>query len=176
MHMNKPLPVLGFAAFSGTGKTTLLKQLIPLLAAHGVRVGVIKHAHHNFDIDQPGKDSYELRKAGARQMLVASSRRWALMTENEVAGDPQLDALVRRLEPDSIDMVLVEGFKHVPYPRIELHRPALGHPLLYLEDRSIIAVATDAPIDSGGLPLLDLNDAAEVTAFVLDWLSTQPSQ
>jgi len=174
--MKKTLPVLGFAAFSGTGKTTLLKQLIPLLAAQGVRVGVIKHAHHNFDIDQPGKDSFELRKAGARQMLVASSRRWALMTENDAAGDPELDALVRRLDPDGIDMVLVEGFKHVAYPRIELHRPALGHPLLHPEDCSIIAVATDAPIDSGGLPLLDLNDAAAVAAFILDWMAAQPSR
>jgi molybdopterin-guanine dinucleotide biosynthesis protein MobB len=171
--MNKTLPVLGFAAFSGTGKTTLLKQLIPLLATQGVRVGVIKHAHHNFDIDQPGKDSYELRKAGARQMLVASARRWALMTENDVAGEPSLDALVKRLDPESIDMVLVEGYKHIPFARIELHRPALGHPLLYPDDSNIIAVAADAPIDSAGLPLLDLNDAAAVTAFVLSWLSVQ---
>jgi molybdopterin-guanine dinucleotide biosynthesis adapter protein len=171
--MTDALPVLGFAAFSGTGKTTLLKQLIPLLAARGVRVGVIKHAHHNFDIDKPGKDSFELRKAGARQMLVASSRRWALLTENDVASDPQLDDLVKRLDPNGIDMVLVEGFKHVPFTRIELHRPALGHPLLYPEDSNIIAVAADAPIDCAGLPVLDLNDAVAVSGFILKWL-TQP--
>jgi molybdopterin-guanine dinucleotide biosynthesis protein MobB len=169
--MTNNLPVLGFAAFSGTGKTTLLKQLIPLLAAEGVRVGVIKHAHHNFDIDKPGKDSYELRRAGARQMLVASARRWALMAENDVAGDPQLDDLVYRLDPDSIDLVLVEGFKHVPFPRIELHRPALGHPLLFPEDRSIIAVAADAPIADCELPVLDLNDTAAVAEFILTWLA-----
>jgi len=171
--MKNKLPVLGFAAFSGTGKTTLLKQLIPLLAQRGIRVGVIKHAHHNFDIDKPGKDSYELRKAGARQMLVASARRWALMTENDVAGDPELDGLVKRLDRDSIDMVLVEGFKHVPFTRIELHRPALGHPLLYPEDSNIIAVAADATVDNCNLPLLDLNDAAAVTEFVLAWVTPQ---
>lgn len=162
-------PVLGFAAFSGTGKTTLLKQLIPLLADRGIRVGVIKHAHHNFDIDKPGKDSYELRKAGARQMLVASSRRWALMTETDLDDDPSLESLIGRLDPDSIDLVLVEGFKHVPFSRIELHRPSLGHPLLYPDDSNIIAVAADSPIDSGTLPLLDINDAATVTEFVLTW-------
>ena len=171
--MKTTLPVLGFAAFSGTGKTTLLKQLIPLLAAKGVRVGVIKHAHHNFDVDKPGKDSFELRKAGAQQMLVASARRWALMTENDGLSDPELDVLVTRLDPDSIDMVLVEGFKHVPYTRIELHRPALGHPLLYPEDSNIIAVAADAPIDSGDLPLLDLNNAAAIRDFILTWLTPQ---
>ena len=171
--MKTTLPVLGYAAFSGTGKTTLLKQLIPLLAAKGVRVGVIKHAHHNFDVDKPGKDSFELRKAGAQQMLVASARRWALMTENDVLSDPELDVLVTRLDPDSIDMVLVEGFKHVPYTRIELHRPSLGHPLLYPEDSSVIAVAADAAIDSGDLPLLDLNNAAAVTDFILTWLTPQ---
>jgi molybdopterin-guanine dinucleotide biosynthesis protein B len=169
--MNNSLPVLGFAAFSGTGKTTLLKQLIPLLAARGLRVGVIKHAHHNFDIDKPGKDSFELRKAGARQMLVASARRWALMTENDASGDPPLDELVGRLDPDSIDMVLVEGFKHVPFPRIELHRPALGHPLLYPDDSSIIAVAADAPLAGCDLPVLELNDAAAVADFVQAWVT-----
>ena len=171
--MTWPKPVLGFAAFSGTGKTTLLKQLIPLLASRGIHVGVIKHAHHNFDIDKPGKDSYELRKAGARQMLVASGRRWALMTETEDDGDPRLDTLVGRLDPDGIDLVLVEGFKHVPFPRIELHRPSLGHALLHSGDSNIIAVATDEPADTGDLPLLDLNDVAAIAEFILAWLEEQ---
>jgi molybdopterin-guanine dinucleotide biosynthesis adapter protein len=164
-------PVLGFAAFSGTGKTTLLKQLIPLLAQRGARAGVIKHAHHDFDIDKPGKDSYELRKAGARQVLAASDRRWALVTENDADADPKLEDLIALLDPERIDLVLVEGFKQVPFPRIELHRPSLGHPLLYPEDDSIIAVAADARLDTGDLPLLDINDAAGVTDFILSWLT-----
>ncbi len=171
--MNFPIPVLGFAAFSGTGKTTLLRQLIPLLMKRDVYVGVIKHAHHNFDVDQPGKDSYQLRKAGARQMLVASARRWALMTENDVYGERELEALIRRLDPGGIDMVLVEGFKHVPFPRIELHRSGLGHPLLYPRDSSIIAVASDVPIGDCKLPLLDLNDIAAVGDFILNWVKLQ---
>ena len=173
--MNYLKPVMGFAAFSGTGKTTLLKQLIPLLLAHGVRVAAIKHAHHNFDIDKPGKDSYELRKAGARQLLIASDRRWALMTENDSINDPALDTLIARLDLDSIDLVLVEGFKHVPYTRIELHRPALGHPLLYPDDDSIIAVAADAAIETGNLPLLDINNPAEIAKFILTWLTPPQS-
>jgi molybdopterin-guanine dinucleotide biosynthesis protein B len=172
-YMKKPIPVLGFAAFSGTGKTTLLTQLIPLLVQRGIRVGVIKHAHHNFDIDKPGKDSYELRKAGARQMLVASARRWALVTENDEIADPGLGDLIKRLDADRIDMVLVEGFKHTAFPRIELHRPALGHPLLYPEDRNIIAVAADAPLADCALPLLDLNDVTAVTDFILGWVTPQ---
>ena len=171
--MEYPKPVLGFAAFSGTGKTTLLKQLIPMLAERGVHVSVIKHAHHNFDIDKPGKDSYELRKAGARQMLVASGRRWALMTETRDDGDPRLETLINRLDPDGIDLVLVEGFKHVPFPRIELHRPSLGYALLHPEDSNIIAVATDAPLETAGLPTLDLNDVAVVADFILAWLEEQ---
>jgi molybdopterin-guanine dinucleotide biosynthesis protein MobB len=171
MHPSKP--ALGFAAFSGTGKTTLLKQLIPLLGQRGVHAGIIKHAHHDFDIDKPGKDSYELRKAGARQVLVASDRRWALMTENQTVADPKLNDLIARLDPQNIDLVLVEGFKHAPFARIELHRPSLGHPLLYPNDDNIIAVAADATLDTGDLPLLDINDVAAVTEFILAWLVTQ---
>ena len=171
--MDYAKPVLGFAAFSGTGKTTLLKQLIPLLADRGIRLGVIKHAHHNFDIDKPGKDSFELRKAGARQMLVASSRRWALMTETGDHDEPQLDYLLGRLDPDGIDLVLVEGFKRVPFPRIELHRPSLNYPLLHPDDPSIIAVASDTPLDTGGLTWLDLNDVGAIAAFVQAWLQEQ---
>jgi len=163
-------PVLGFAAFSGTGKTTLLVQLIPLLARQGVRVALIKHAHHDFDIDIPGKDSYELRRAGAHQVLVASDRRSALMTEYPAVCDPSLDTLVAALDRDTTDLVLVEGFRHLPFPKIELHRPALGHPLLCNEDRNILAVASDAALDTGALPRLDLNDPAAITAFIINWM------
>ena len=171
--MTYPKPVLGFAAFSGTGKTTLLEKLIPQLAEQGIRIGMIKHAHHEFDIDKPGKDSYRLRKAGAQQMLIASSSRQALMTENETPQEPRLDVLVTRLDLDNIDLVLVEGFKHVPFPRIELHREELGKSLLYPEDPGIIAVASDHLADCGDLPSLDINDTAAIAEFIVAWLSTQ---
>ena len=165
-------PVLGFAAFSGTGKTTLLEQLIPLLTARGIRVGMVKHAHHEFDIDKPGKDSYRLRKAGARQMLIASSQRQALMTENAAPQESRLDELITRLDLDDIDLVLVEGFKHVPFPKIELHRKELGKTLLHPNDADIIAVASDHLADCGDLPALDINDPAAIAAFIITWLDT----
>lgn len=160
-------PVFGFAAFSGTGKTTLLRQLIPLLHDAGIRVGLIKHAHHEFDIDQPGKDSYELRKAGAEQVLIASSQRWALMVETPGQPEAQLDVLLGRLDQTALDLILVEGFRHAAFTKIELHRPALGHPLLCEKDNSIIAVASDAPLVlPHNLPLLDLNNPAAIARFI----------
>jgi molybdopterin-guanine dinucleotide biosynthesis protein MobB len=164
------LPVLGFAAFSGTGKTTLLVQLIPLLAQQGVRVAMIKHAHHDFDIDTPGKDSHELRKAGARQVLIASDRRSALMTEYPARQEPRLEALVAALDPDTNDLVLVEGFRHIPFCKIELHRPALGHPLLCLQDKNIVAVATDGSLNGIAVTQLDLNKVDAVAAFIINWM------
>jgi len=162
-------PVLGFAAFSGTGKTTLLVQLIPLLQRQGLRIAMIKHAHHDFDIDSPGKDSYRLRKAGAGQLMIASNRRRALITEHSTPCEPQLEELVGALDLDSVDLVMVEGFRHVPFAKIELHRPSLGHPLLCREDRSIFAVASDAPLDCAGLPRLDINRVEDIASFILDW-------
>ena len=160
-------PVLGFAAFSGTGKTTLLVQLLPRLRAAGLRVGMIKHAHHKFDVDVPGKDSYELRKAGASQMLVTSSRRWALMTDLDEERDPVLQEMLDRLDQAHLDLVLVEGFKHEAFPKIELHRPSTGNPLIHPEDTNVIAVASDAPLAvPPGMPLLDLNDVAAIADFV----------
>jgi len=170
--MSYPKPVLGFAAFSGTGKTTLLEKLIPQLTGQGIRIAMIKHAHHEFDIDKPGKDSYRLRKAGAQQMLIASSRRTALMTENDTPQEPRLDELITRLDLDNIDLVLVEGFKHVSFPRIEIHREALGKTLLHPEDPGIIAVASDHLADCGDLPALDLNDSSAITKFIIAWLET----
>ena len=170
--MTFPKPVLGFAAFSGTGKTTLLKQLIPLLRQQEIRLALIKHAHHDFDIDIPGKDSYELRKAGAQQVLVASDKRQALITEALAAREPSLAELVARLDLDNTDLVLVEGFRHLPFPKIELHRKALGKTLLHPDDHSIIAVASDHLADTGGLPALDINDTAAIAAFIIAWLNT----
>ena len=163
-------PVLGFAAFSGTGKTTLLEKLIPQLTARGIRIGMVKHAHHEFDIDKPGKDSYRLRAAGARQMLIASSKRQALMTENVTPEEPRLDELITRLDLDNLDLVLVEGFKQVPFPKIELHRQALGKTLMYPQDTNIIALASDHPADCRELPSLDINDSTAIAAFIVNWL------
>lgn len=164
--MTQP-PLLGFAAFSGVGKTTLLTRLIPTLRADGVRVALIKHAHHDFDIDTPGKDSYELRKAGAAQVLIASSRRWALMTETPAQAEADLFRLLERLDLAQLDLILVEGFRHVAFPKIELHRPQLAHPLLCTRDPHIIAIATDARLDQSlPIPILDLNDPARIAGFI----------
>ena len=166
--VNPRLPVLGFAAFSGTGKTTLLTQVIPLLKASGIHLGVIKHAHHDFDIDHPGKDSYELRKAGAEQMLIASSQRWALMVETAGQAEADLYSLIDKLEPSKLDLILVEGFKHVAYPKIELHRHALNKPFLYPDDPSIMAIALDEPGTANHpLPVLDINHPEQISAYIL---------
>ncbi|MET0054805.1 MAG: molybdopterin-guanine dinucleotide biosynthesis protein B [Candidatus Thiodiazotropha sp. 6PLUC9] len=166
-------PLLGFAAYSGTGKTTLLKQLIPLIKESGMRVGVIKHAHHKVDVDQPGKDSYELRKAGAGRVLLATSQHWALMVDEPHPKEPELPELLQRLDCREIDLVVVEGFRHLDFPKIELHRPALGKPLLFPDDPSVIAVATDAPIEQQSeLPILDLNDLSEIAKFVEEYCAS----
>ena len=165
------IPILGVAAYSGTGKTTLLVKLLVVLRARGYRVGVVKHAHHSFEIDKPGKDSYELRKAGAVQTLVASRQRWALVAETEHEQEPRLDDLLRHLDQDSLDFILVEGFKAERFPKIELYRPSLGHPLLHEDDDSIIAIASDAPLPViNSLPLLDLNQLEDIADFVVEFL------
>ncbi len=165
------LPVVGFAAWSGTGKTTLLKQLSPWLAAQGLRVGLNKASHHDFEIDIPGKDSYELRKAGARQVLIASPHRSALITEAPRETPPELPQLLARLDRSQLDLVLVEGFRDVAFPKIELHRPALGKPLLFPGDAQIVAIATDAPVAAAaGIPVLNLNDPVEIGRYLLGYL------
>ena len=172
---NKPAPVLGFAAFSGTGKTTLLVQLIPLLRQQGLRLGVIKHAHHSFDLDQPGKDSYELRHAGVERVLIGSRRRWALMVETPQAEEPRLTDLLAQLPSADLDLILVEGFKHERFPKIELHRQTTAQPWLYPQDNSIIAVATDTPeaLPSPGIDVLDLNQPAAIVRFIQQWLARE---
>ncbi len=157
-------PVFGFAGFSGSGKTTLIERVIPLLVARGVRVALIKHAHHDFDIDKPGKDSHRHREAGATEVLVSGGKRWALMHELRDETEPGLADLMAHLSP--CDLVLVEGFKHDPVPKLEVHRPALGHPLLSRGDPHIVGIACDAPVASP-LPQIDLNSPADVADFVL---------
>lgn len=158
------LPLLGFAAWSGTGKTTLLEQLIPILVSRGLRLGVLKHAHHDFDIDQQGKDSHRLRKAGASQMMVASRRRHARIIETDLA-EADFHQLLASFDQTELDLLLVEGFKHEHFPKIELHRAALGKPLLFPDDDDIIALASDTPQETT-LPQLDINDLAAIADFV----------
>ena len=171
MNISYPKPVIGFAAYSGTGKTTLLTQLIPVLKQKGLRVAVIKHAHHAFDIDQPGKDSYELRKAGASPMLISSSQHIALMIDKEEEKEPELDELINYINPDTVDIILVEGFKHWPMPKIELHRPANGKPLIFPDDANIIAIAHDDDIKHEiNIPRLDINNPVEIADFLIQFI------
>ena len=148
--------VIGLAGWSGAGKTTLLRKLIPLLGRRGWQVSTLKHAHHSFDVDQPGKDSWEHRQAGAREVLVASSARWALMRELRADAEPALPELLAHMSP--VDLVLVEGFKRDRHPKVEVHREANGKPLLYPDDASIVAIASDAALPGLALPLHHLDD------------------
>ena len=166
------VPVLGIVATSGTGKTTLLKQIIPLLKQYGIRPGLIKHTHHQMDIDIPGKDSYELRKAGADQVIVASQQRWALVHETPEGPTPDLQALASRMTQDILDIILVEGFKQEPIPKIMLWRS--GHREIpdFQAEQHIIAIASDKSVTSELLPWLDINQPAMVAEFIRNWLAT----
>lgn len=160
------MKVFGFAGWSGSGKTTLIEQLIPAFTGRGLTVSLVKHAHHRFDIDQPGKDSWRHRQAGAAQVLISSAQRWALMTELRDTPEPDLAELLTRFDP--CDLVLVEGWKFSPIPKIEVYRPGLGKPPLHPQDPHVVAVASDVPVDTGGLKRLDLNDIAAIAAFVVE--------
>ncbi|PDO83075.1 molybdopterin-guanine dinucleotide biosynthesis protein MobB [Kosakonia pseudosacchari] len=164
------IPLLAISAWSGTGKTTLLKKLIPALCEQGIRPGLIKHTHHDMDVDKPGKDSYELRKAGAAQTLVASSQRWALMTETPDEVELDLAYLVSRMDATKLDLVLVEGFKHESVPKILLWRHDCDHDLAELTlDEHVIAIASDIPLRHG-VPVLNLNDIEQIVTFILRWI------
>lgn len=169
------LPLLAFVAWSGTGKTTLLKQLIPLLKAAGIRPGLIKHTHHQMDIDTPGKDSYELRKAGAGQVIVASEQRWALIKETPESQAVDLQFLARQMDAATLDIVLVEGFKGEAVPKIVLWRAGVKDRIEPLIDQHVIAVASDTSLNLS-LPMLDINQPAVIAAFIADWLSAQRQQ
>lgn len=161
------MKVFGFAGYSGSGKTTLIEQLIPRFTARGLTVSLIKHTHHNFDVDQPGKDSFRHRAAGASEVLLTCDTRWVLM--HELRGQPEasLEEQLAVLSP--CDLVLVEGFKQTPISKIEVHRPANGKPPIWPENASVVAVATDAAIDCR-LPVLNLNDPDQIAQFILNHL------
>ncbi len=161
------MKVFGFAGFSGAGKTTLIEKLIPRFTASGLKVSLIKHTHHDFDVDQPGKDSWRHRQAGASEVLLTCDRRWVLMHELRGAPEPTLDEQLKILSP--CDLVLVEGFKQTPISKLEVHRPSYGKPPLWPENKSIVAVASDAPL-ACPLPVLDLNDPDAIARFILDFL------
>jgi len=166
-----PIPFIGICAYSGTGKTTLLTTLLPLLEQHGLRIGVIKHAHHNFEIDYKNKDSYKIRQAGARQMLIASDNCMAKITtrDRQPIG---LEETLEQIDHQDLDLVLVEGFKHYHFPKIELHRSSTNNPYIYTQDSSVIALACDIEPQEKPrhMPILDLNDIPAIGDFIIQYL------
>ena len=161
------MKMFGFAGWSGSGKTTLIERLIPCFTAHGLRVSLIKHAHHDFDIDHPGKDSWRHREAGCQEVMVVSERRWVLMHELRGAAEPAFDAQLKRLSP--CDLLLVEGYKFHALPKLEIWRAANGKPLLHPDDPHIVAIASDSKVITT-LPQFDLGDPAQVAGFILQHL------
>ena len=167
--INPRIPMVGFSAWSGTGKTTMLRQVIPQLKAKGLRVAVIKHAHHHFDLDRPGKDSYELRKSGADHTIICTTTRMAAITEfTSPEQEPTLEHIVTGLDTSQYDILLVEGYKHISFfAKIELHRNAVGKPYLYPGDPTIIALACDSPPEEiPGIPVLDINNPPAIADFI----------
>jgi molybdopterin-guanine dinucleotide biosynthesis protein B len=160
------MKVFGIAGYSGSGKTTLLEKMIPVFIVEGLKVSVVKHAHHRFDVDRPGKDSHRHREAGAAEVLISGGERWVLMHELRGAAEPTLDQLLKKFSP--CDIVLVEGFKSQPFPKLEVHRQVAGKPLLFPNDPDIVAIATDEPLDTA-LPQLDLNYPEAVAVFIMHY-------
>jgi len=166
--LKSELPIIGFSAYSGTGKTTLIKQVIPLLKSKGLRIAVIKHAHHHFDLDQPGKDSYELRKSGAAHTIICTTTRMAAISEfDSPEQEPSLQAIVDTLDTRKFDILLVEGYKDLAFAKIELHRTTMKKPYLYSEDPTIIALACDDALSQApSIPVLDINSPGEIAEFI----------
>lgn len=160
------MEIFGLAGWSGSGKTTLMVGLLPELVGRGLAVSTMKHAHHDFDIDRPGKDSYEHRAAGASEVMVTSARRWALMHEFNGAPEPPMDELIARMT--EVDLLLIEGFKAHEHDKLEVFRRELGKPLLCLEDARVVAVASDGEVPEAGVPVIALNDVAAIADFVVD--------
>lgn len=157
--------IIGLAGWSGSGKTTLLSKVIPRIVARGKRVSTLKHAHHGFDLDQPGKDSHAHRTAGASEVLISSAKRWALMHELRDEPEPHLRELLTRLSP--VDLVMVEGYKRERIPKLEIYRAEIGKPLLHLEDDWIVAIASDAALPDASVPVVDLNDIDKIADILL---------
>jgi len=168
LHTTDDIPVLGFAARSGTGKTTLLTYIIPLLNAAGIRIGLIKHTHHDVDIDQPGKDSFRLRQAGATPVVLISTHRRAVITEIESDDEPLLSDQLSSFSALTTDLIIVEGFKHESFPKIELHRKELANPFLFQTDPSVIAIASNDSVIGCELPVLDINNPDNVADFIIN--------
>lgn len=159
------MKVFGITGWSGSGKTTLMKALIPNLTARGLRISTIKHAHHRFDVDKPGKDSYEHRAAGATEVMIGSANRWALMHELRDEAEPRLEDLIARMTP--VDLLLVEGFKTEAHTKMEVYRAEIGKPMLWQDDPNVVAVASDAPVPGLTLPRLDLSDIQSIGDFIV---------
>ena len=168
------MKVFGLAGWSGRGKTTVMVGLLPELIRRGYSVSTVKHAHHHFDIDRPGKDSYEHRRAGASEVMISSVNRWALMHELRDNNGPPLSHLMEHMSP--VDLLIVEGFKWEPHPKIEIHRPLLGKPLLQPEDENIIAVASDESLHGLCVPVLPLDDIFCIAEFVIDAVSLDAAE
>jgi molybdopterin-guanine dinucleotide biosynthesis protein B len=157
--------IIGLAGWSGSGKTTLLTKVIPRILARGLKVSTIKHAHHSFDIDQPGKDSHAHRMAGATEVVVGSGKRWAIVHELRGEAEPTLAELLEKASP--VDLVLVEGYKRGSHPKLEVYRAAVGKPLLYPDDPAIVAIASDEPLPSARVPVVDLDDVEGIIDILL---------
>ena len=157
--------IIGLAGWSGSGKTTLLAKVIPRIVARGLKVSTLKHAHHAFDVDQPGKDSHTHRMVGATEVLVGSANRWALVHELRGQAEPGLAALLAKLSP--VDLVLVEGYKRESHPKLEVYRAALGKPLLHPDDSAIVAVASDEPLPAARVPVVDLDDIERIADLLI---------
>jgi len=157
--------IIGLAGWSGSGKTTLLAKVIPSIVARGLKVSTLKHAHHAFDVDQPGKDSHTHRMSGATEVLVSSANRWALVHELRGAAELPLEALLGKLSP--VDLVLVEGYKRQPHPKLEIYRASLGKPLMHPDDPAIIGIASDQLLPAAPIPVIDLDDVEQVTEFLI---------
>ena len=157
--------IIGLAGWSGSGKTTLLAKVIPSIVARGLKVSTLKHAHHGFDVDQPGKDSHTHRMAGASEVLVSSANRWALVHELRGQAEPVLGALLTKLSP--VDLVVVEGYKAEPHPKLEVYRAAVGKPLLHPDDPAIVAVASDEPLPAARVPVVDLDDVERIAEILI---------